>query len=111
MLKATKSGFSFSKIKEESSSMLQTFSSFINNGIGLFKKNESVMTKEEKIEKQHVLTFVYGMVAGVIVYTSLIGVILIAVVIGLYGYSVQKTKSIMSEDIDDNIIDAEITKK
>jgi hypothetical protein len=111
MLKTTKSKFSFSKIKEESNSMLQTFSSFINNGIGLFKKDESAMTKEEKIEKQHVMTFIYGMVAGVIVYHFLIGVVLIAVVIGLYGYSVQKPKSIMREDIDDNIIDAEITKK
>jgi len=111
MLKTTKSGFSFSKIKEESSSMLQTFSNFINNGISLFKKDESSMSKEEKIEKQHVMTFIYGMVAGVIVYHFLIGVVLIAVVIGLYGYSVQKTKSIMREDIDDNIIDAEITKK
>ena len=111
MLKTTKNGFSFSKIKEESSSMLQTFSSFINNGISLFKKDEAVMSKEEKIEKQHVMTFIYGMVAGVIVYHFLIGVVLIAVVIGLYGYSVQKTKSIMSEDRDDNIIDAEIRKK
>ena len=100
MLKATKSGFSFSKIKEESSSMLQTFSSFINNGISLFKKDESTMTKEEKVEKQHLMTFIYGMVAGVIVYHFLIGVILIAVVIGLYGYSVQKTKTLMNDDID-----------
>jgi len=69
------------------------------------------MSKEEKIEKQHVMTFIYGMVAGVIVYHFLIGVVLIAVVIGLYAYSVQKTKSIMSEEMDDNIIDAEITKK
>jgi len=91
--------------------MLQRFSSFINNGISLFKKDESAMSKEEKIEKQHVMTFIYGMVAGVIVYHFLIGVVLIAVVIGLYSYSVQKTKSIMSEEIDDNIIDAEITKK
>ena len=111
MFKTTKSTFSFSKIKEESNSMLQTFSSFINNGISLFEKDESAMTKEEKIEKQHVMTFIYGMVAGVIVYHFLIGVVLIAVVIGLYGYSVQKTKSIMRGDIDDNIIDAEITKK
>ena len=111
MFKTTKSTFSFSKIKEESSSMLQRFSSFINNGISLFKKDESAMSKEEKIEKQHVMTFIYGMVAGVIVYHFLIGVVLIAVVIGLYSYSVQKTKSIMNEEIDDNIIDAEITKK
>lgn len=111
MFKTTKSTFSFSKIKEESNSILQTFSSFINNGISLFKKDESAMSKEEKIEKQHVMTFIYGMVAGVIVYHFLIGVVLIAVVIGLYAYSVQKTKSIMRGDIDDNIIDAEITKK
>ena len=111
MLKSTKSGFSFSKIKEESNSILQTVSDFINNGIGLFKKNESKMTKEEKIEKQHVLTFVYGMVAGMIVYNFLIGVVLIVVVIGLYGYSVQKTKSLMNDDNDNTIIDAEITKK
>ena len=106
-----KSKFSISKIKEESNSMLQTFSNFINNGVGLFKKDESTMTKEEKIEKQHVMTFVYGMVAGVIVYHFLIGVVLIAVVIGLYGYSVQKTKTLMNEDSDKNVIDAEISKK
>ena len=111
MLKTTKNGFSFSRIKEESNSMLQTFSNFINNGISLFKKDESAMTKEEKIEKQHVMTFIYGMVAGVIVYHFLIGVVLIAVVIGLYGYSVQKTKTLMSEDADKSIIDAEIRKK
>ena len=110
MLKSTKSGFSFSKIKEESNSILQTVSDFINNGMALFKKDESKMTKEEKVEKQHVMTFVYGMVAGVIVYHFLIGVVLIAVVIGLYAYSVQKTKKIMNDE-PDGVIEAEIIKK
>ena len=106
-----KSGFSISKIKEESSSILQTFSNFITNGVSLFKKDELSMTKEEKVEKQHVMTFVYGMVAGVIVYHFLIGVVLIAVVIGLYGYSVQKTKTLMNEELDNSVIDAKISKK
>ncbi len=99
MLKKSKTkSFSISKIKEESSSILQTITDFVQDGIALFKKDESSMSKEEKVEKQHVMTFVYGMVAGVIVYHFLIGVVLIAVVIGLYAYSVQKTKKIMSED-------------
>lgn len=66
--------------------------------MNLFKKDESKMTKEEKVEKQHVMTFFYGMVAGVIVYHFLIGVLLITVVLALYFYSVKKTKSLMSEE-------------
>ena len=111
MFNKSKKGFTISKIRKESTSMLHTFSNFINNGITLFKKNESIMTKEEKIEKQHVMTFIYGMVAGVIVYHFLIGVVLIAVLIGLYSYSVQKTKSLMNDDVDEMVIDAKISKK
>ena len=111
MFSGNKKGFTISRIKEGSSSMLQTVSNFINNGISLFKKSEATMTKEEKIEKQHIMTFVYGMVAGVIVYHFLIGVVLIAVVIGLYGYSVQKTKTLMNDEKDETVIDAKISKK
>lgn len=98
MFKKSKSKLSISKIKEESGSVLQTLNGFIQNTIALFKKDESNMTKEDKVEKQHVMTFIYGMVAGVIVYHFLIGVLLIAVVIGLYYYSVQKTKALMDDE-------------
>lgn len=87
-----------SKVKETSGSILQTINEFIFNTVNLFKKDESKMSKEEKVEKQHVMTFLYGMVAGVIVYHFLIGVLLIAVVIGLYFYSVSKTKALMVEE-------------
>ncbi|CAA6818133.1 MAG: Unknown protein [uncultured Sulfurovum sp.] len=98
MLKKNKSKLSISKLKKESSSIIQTFNQFIQDTIALFKKDESSMNKEEKVEKQHVMTFIYGMVAGVIVYHFLIGVVLIAVVIGLYIYSVQKTKALMTDE-------------
>ncbi|CAA6822160.1 MAG: Unknown protein [uncultured Sulfurovum sp.] len=103
MLKKSKSKLSILKLKKESGSIIQTFNEFIQNTIALFKKDESTMNKEEKVEKQHIMTFIYGMIAGVIVYHFLIGVVLIAVVIGLYMYSVQKTKSLMGDE--------EITKK
>jgi succinate dehydrogenase/fumarate reductase cytochrome b subunit len=103
MSKINKSKLSISKIKEESSSILRNFNNFIQNTIALFKKDESSMNKEEKVEKQHIMTFIYGMIAGVIVYHFLIGVVLIAVVMALYLYSVQKTKALMNED--------EVTKK
>ncbi|CAA6799021.1 MAG: Unknown protein [uncultured Sulfurovum sp.] len=111
MFNTTKKGFSISKIKEGSNSIVQTLSDFISDGVALFKKDESSMTKEEKVEKQHVMTFLYGMVAGVIVYHFLIGVVLIAVVIGLYGYSVQKTKTLMNEESNEDPIETKITKK
>jgi len=100
MFKESKSKLSISKLKKESSSVLQTLNEFIQNTIALFKKDESNMSKEERVEKQHVMTFLYGMVAGIIVYHFLIGVVLIAVVIGLYGYSVKKTKKLMNEASD-----------
>lgn len=87
-----------SKVKAKSGSILHTINEFFFNTMNLFKKDESKMSKEEKVEKQHVMTFLYGMVAGVIVYHFLIGVLLISVVIGLYFYSVKKTKSLMSEE-------------
>lgn len=98
MLKKKSSKISILKLKEESRSIIQTLNDFIQNTINLFKKDESSMSKEEKVEKQHVMTFIYGMVAGVIVYHFLIGVLLIAVVFGLYFYSVKKTKDLMVEE-------------
>lgn len=86
------------KVKETSGSILQTINEFVFNTINLFKKDEAKMSKEEKVEKQHVMTFFYGMLAGIIVYHFLIGVLLIAVVIGLYFYSVKKTKNLMAEE-------------
>jgi len=110
MLNKGKSKLSIFKFKKESSSILQTFNSFIQNTMKLFKKDESQMSKEEKVEKQHVMTFIYGMVAGVIVYHFLIGVVLIAVVIGLYGYSVQKTKALMDDDLSETTLESKNSK-
>ena len=87
----------FSKIKEEGSSFLSTIVVFVQNSIATFRKSESEMTVEEKVDKQHILTFIYGMVAGVIVYHFLIGAILIVGLIVLYSYSVKKTKKLMHD--------------
>jgi len=98
--KDSKEQTTLSKFKKESTAIVSNLSTFVQDSIQLFKKDESKMTFDEKVEKQHVMTFGYGMVTGLIVYHFLIGAILIAGVIALYSYSVKKTKKIMKNEIE-----------
>ena len=99
--KEVKQSTTFSKIKEESSALFSTVTTFIQSSIELFRKDEAKMTLDEKVEKQHVLTFIYGMVTGLIIYHFLIGALLIMGVVALYSYSVKKTKKIMKNEIEE----------
>ena len=92
-----KNDFSLQNIKEKSSSILASAGSFLSNAIAIFKKDESTMTIEEKIEKQHLLTFVYGMGAGIVIYHFMIGALLILGIIWFYNFSLKKTKTLISE--------------
>jgi len=98
--KEEKETTTLSKIKKESSALLSSVTGFVQSSIELFKKDESKMTLEEKVEKQHIMTFGYGMVTGLIVYHFLIGALLVVGVIALYSYSVKKTKKLMHEEIE-----------
>ncbi len=91
----------FSKIKEESSALFSNVTTFVQSSIELFRKDEAKMTLDEKVEKQHVLTFIYGMATGLILYHFLIGALLIMGVVALYSYSVKKTKKIMKNEIEE----------
>jgi len=92
-----KNDFSLQNIKEKSSSLLASAGSFLSNAIMIFKKDESTMTIEEKIEKQHLLTFVYGMGAGIVIYHFMIGALLILGIIWFYNFSLKKTKTLIAE--------------
>ncbi len=93
-----KNNFTLQNIKEKGSSLLQSAGSFLDNAIGIFKKDESTMTTEEKIEKQHMLNFIYGMGAGIVIYHFLIGAVLLLGIIWFYNLSLKKTKTIMEEN-------------
>ena len=97
MNQTDKNNFSLQNIKEKSSSLFASAGSFLSNAIAIFKKDESSMTIEEKIEKQHLLTFVYGMGAGIVIYHFMIGALLILGIIWFYNFSLKKTKTLISE--------------
>ena len=97
MNQTDKNDFSLQNIKQKSSSLLASAGSFLSNAITIFKKDESTMTIEEKIEKQHLLTFVYGMGAGIVIYHFMIGALLILGIIWFYNFSLKKTKTLISE--------------
>ena len=98
--KEPKETTTLSKIKKESSALLSTVTGFVQSSIELFKKDESEMSLEEKVEKQHIMTFGYGMVTGLIVYHFLIGALLVVGIIALYSYSVKRTKKLMRDEIE-----------
>jgi len=89
--------FSLQNIKEKSTGLLVSASGFLDNAISVFKKDESAMTTEEKIEKQHMLNFIYGMGAGIVIYHFLIGAVLLLGIIWFYNLSLKKTKVLMEE--------------
>ena len=99
--KEVKPLITFSKIKEESSALFSNVTTFVQSSIELFRKDEAKMTLDEKVEKQHILTFIYGMATGLILYHFLIGALLIMGVVALYSYSVKKTKKIMKNEIEE----------
>ena len=92
-----KNEFTLQNIKEKGTSLLQGASGFLSNAVDIFKKDESTMTVEEKIEKQHLLNFVYGMGAGIVIYHFMIGALLILGIIWFYNFSLKKTKTLISE--------------
>ena len=92
-----KTEFSLQNIKEKGTGLLVSAGSFLDNAIGVFKKDESTMTTEEKVEKQHMLNFIYGMGAGIVIYHFLIGAVLLLGIIWFYNLSLKKTKTLMSE--------------
>jgi len=92
-----KNEFTLQNIKEKGTSLLESASGFLSNAVEIFKKDEAVMTTEEKIEKQHLLNFIYGMGAGIVIYHFMIGALLILGIIWLYNFSLKKTKTLVSE--------------
>ncbi len=92
-----KNNFTLLNIKEKGTGLLTSASNFLDNAISVFKKDESTMTTEEKIEKQHMLNFIYGMGAGIVIYHFLIGAVLLLGIIWFYNLSLKKTKVLMEE--------------
>ena len=97
MNQTEKKDFSLQTIKEKSSTLLESAGGFLSNAIDIFKKDESTMTIDEKIEKQHLLNFIYGMGAGIVIYHFLIGAVLILAIIWFYNLSLKKTKTLIEE--------------
>ena len=87
--------FNLQTIKEKGTKLLAGASDFLDNAIQIFKKDEAQMSTEEKLEKQHLLNFIYGMGAGIVIYHFLIGAILLLAIIWFYNLSLKKTKSIV----------------
>ena len=83
--------------EEKPSGVLGTISNVFSSTISVFTKDEHLMTTEEKIEKQHTLTFIYGMGAGVVVYHFMVGAVLILGIVGFYSFSLKKTKRLVKE--------------
>ena len=92
-----KNEFTLQNIKEKGTSLLASASGFLSNAVDIFKKDESTMTVEEKIEKQHLLNFLYGMGAGIVIYHFMIGALLILGIIWFYNFSLKKTKNLINE--------------
>ena len=84
-------------IKENGTTLLNNAGGFLTNAIEIFRKEESQMSVEEKIEKQHLLNFLYGVGTGIIIYHFLIGALLILGMLWLYGLSLKKTKGLIEE--------------
>ena len=97
MNETEKNNFTLQNIKEKGTGLLVSAGSFLDNAIGIFKKDESTMTTEEKVEKQHMLNFIYGMGAGIVIYHFLIGAVLLLGIIWFYNLSLKKTKVLMEE--------------
>lgn len=97
MNQTEKNDFSLQTMRQKGSSILQMAGGFLSNAVAIFKKDESTMTIDEKVEKQHLLNFVYGMAAGIVIYHFLIGAVLILGILWFYNLSLKKTKTIIHE--------------
>jgi len=91
--------FTLQQIKEKGTTLLTQASGFLDNAIHIFKKDESLMSTDEKIEKQHLLNFIYGMGAGIIIYHFLIGAVLLLGIVWFYNLSLKKTKTLIEEQV------------
>ena len=76
---------------------LSTIGNSFSSAISVFTKDEKEMTLEEQVEKQNLLTFIYGMGAGIVVYHFMIGAVLILGIVGFYSFSLKKTKRLVQE--------------
>lgn len=85
------------RIKNKSSGLLASASKLLENAITVFKKDEVNMSTEEKIEKQHMLIFIYGMGAGIVIYHFLVGAVLLLGILWFYSMSLKKTKILIEE--------------
>ena len=94
-----KTDFKISGIKKKGSGIIDSITSFVSNAVGIFKKDESNMSLDEKIEKQSLLTFVYGMGAGIVVYHFMVGALLILGIVWFYTVSSKKTKNLVKEQM------------
>lgn len=94
-----KNNFTLRSIKDKGTSLLGTASGFLSNAVKIFKKDESKMNVEEKIEKQHLLNFGYGVGAGIVIYHFLIGAVLVLAIVWFYNISLKKTKTLISEQL------------
>lgn len=97
MKETEQNNFNLQTIKEKGTKLLTGASDFLENAIAIFKKDEAQMSTDEKIEKQHLLNFIYGMGAGLVIYHFLIGALLLLAIIWFYNLSLKKTKSIVEE--------------
>jgi len=97
MNETEKKNFSLEKIKNKGSGFVERVSGFFDNAVKIFKKDESSMTTDEKIEKQHLLNFTYGIGAGIVIYHFMIGAVLILAIIWFYNLSLKKTKILIEE--------------
>jgi hypothetical protein len=97
MNETEKKTITLEKIKDKGNGFVQKVGGFIDNAVKIFKKDESSMSTDEKIEKQHLLNFTYGIGAGIVIYHFLIGAILILGIMWFYNISLKKTKRLIEE--------------
>jgi len=81
--------------EEKKEGFLANIGSTFSNAISSFTKDEKEMNLEEQIEKQNLLTFIYGMGAGIVIYHFMIGAVLILGIVGFYSLSLKKTKKLV----------------
>ncbi len=94
-----KNNFTLQGIKDKGASLIGTAGGFLSNAVKIFKKDESKMNLEEKIEKQHLLNFGYGIGAGIVIYHFLIGAVLVLAIVWFYNLSLKKTKTLIAEQL------------
>jgi hypothetical protein len=97
MNETEKTNFTLETLKKKGTGIIDRITGFVDNAVKVFKKDESSMSTDEKIEKQHLLNFGYGIGAGIVIYHFMIGAVLILVIIWFYNLSLKKTKMLIDE--------------